>query len=34
MLTEGKAPAIVCVKTEAEYLKETSWSCDFKEENI
>lgn len=34
MLTEGKAPAIVCVKTESEYLKETNWSCEFKEENI
>jgi hypothetical protein len=33
MLTEGEAPAIVCVKTETEYLKEISWSCEFEEEN-
>lgn len=36
MLTANASPAIVCVKTESEFLKEIAWTCDFesKEEEV
>lgn len=32
LLTNGSAPAIICIKTISEYLKEVHWTCNLDED--